>query len=160
MTADLGDLLAIAESTLAGLQTATDHITGFALQFGDEICEIGRQLTIHPELAPAVRAFVERTAPVIASDVRLGRWLGRVYDAAESRSSDTEEYVRALALRSALEFFRDLYRDSVAHDYVAGIETEDTDANLKDWGAQQYLEDIPPGFPPSHVWWHQSLSGK
>ena len=80
--------------------------------------------------------------------------------ATRPRSSDTEDYLQALSMRSALEFFRDLYRDSVAHDRVAGIDIGDTDENLKEWGSQQYLEEIPPGFPASHVWWHQSLSGK
>jgi hypothetical protein len=107
-----------------------------------------------------VDAFVERTAPIIRMDTRLSSWIHRVYDAAESHSSETEVYVGALALRSELEFFRDLYRDSVAGHYVAGIETDETDMNLKEWGAEQYLEEIPPGFPASHVWWHQSLSGK
>jgi hypothetical protein len=160
MSEHLDKLLASAESTLAALQTATDHVTGFALQFGHEIGEIGRQLTQHPELAPRIRAFIERTAPVVVRDLRLGRWFGSVYDAAESRSSDTEDYIQALGMRSALEFFRDLYRDSVASDYIAGIDIEDTDDQLKEWGAQQYLEEIPRGFPASHVWWHQSRSGK
>lgn len=48
----------------------------------------------------------------------------------------------------------------MARDRVAEIAAELTDQSLKEWGAQQYLEEIPPGFPESHVWWHQSLSGK
>jgi hypothetical protein len=160
VTDHIDQLLATAESTLAALQTATEHVTAVALQFGYEIGEVGRVLTQHPEVASKVRAFVERTAPVVGRDLRLGRWFGSVYDAAESRSSDTEDYVHALALRSALEFFIDLYRDSAAHDRVAGLDIGDTDDQLKEWGAQQYLEEIPPGFPASHVWWHQSLSGK
>jgi hypothetical protein len=54
----------------------------------------------------------------------------------------------------------ELYRDSVAGHRVAGIETDETDRNLREWGAEQALEEIPPGYPPSHVWWHRSLSGK
>jgi len=156
MSEHFDQLLASAESTLAALQTATDQVTGFALQFGREIGDIGRALTQHPEHASKARTFVDRTAPIIERDLRLARWIGRVYAAAESRSSDTEDYVDALAMRSALEFFRDLYRDSVARDYVAGIETDFTDENLKEWGAQQYLDTIPPGIPESHVWWRQS----
>ena len=30
---------------------------------------------------------------------------------------------------------------------VAGIETEETDRDLEEWGAMQYLEEIPAGIP-------------
>lgn len=160
MSENLDRLTARAESMLAALQTATDDAARIALQFGDDIGEIGREVTQHPELAPKLRAFIERTAPIIARDTGLMYWFHRVYDAAESRSSETYEYELALSMRSALEFFRELYRNSVARERVMGLETENTDENLKEWGAQQYLEAIPPGFPDSHVWWHQSLSGK
>jgi hypothetical protein len=153
-------ILARAEGSLAELQAATADARRVALQFGREIGEIGRALTLHADLAPRVQAFVARTAPLVRLDPGIWIWLHRVYDAAESRSSDTDEYLRALSMRSALEFFRDLYRDSVAGDYVAGIDIGDTDEQLKEWGAEQYLAEVPPGYPPSHVWWHQSLSGK
>lgn len=161
MNEHIEQLLARAESTLTALQS-TPHSAAkpLALQFGHEIGKIGRELTQHPELGPAVHAFVERTAPIIRTDTRLSSWIHRVYDAAESRSSDTEVYLGALALRSELEFFRTLYRDSAAGYYVSGIETDETDADLREWGSEQYLDEIPPGFPPSHIWWHQSLSGK
>jgi hypothetical protein len=160
MSERFDQLLTSAEATLAALQAATENVPGVALQFGRLIGEIGRTLTQHPELAPKAEAFVARTAPIIRLDPGVWIWLHRVYEAAESRSSDTEQYVQALGMRSALEFLRDLYRDSVASDYIAGIDIEDTDDQLKEWGAQQYLDEIPPGFPASHVWWHQSLSGK
>jgi hypothetical protein len=161
MSEHLDQLMARAESALAALQQTFDgEAAPLALQFGYDVGEIGRQLMLHRDLAPTVRAFVERTAPIIEQDTGLSLWFGRVYEAADSRSSDTESYMRALGMRSALEFFRDLYRESAAGHRVAGIETELTDENLKEWGAQQYLDEIPPGFPPSHVWWHQSLSGK
>jgi hypothetical protein len=34
-------------------------------------------------------------------------------------------------MRSPLDFFRDLYRDSAACDHIAGIDIEDTDDQLK-----------------------------
>jgi hypothetical protein len=160
MNEDFDRLLASAESTLAGLQAIEDQVRGFALQFGDQVGKIGRALTQHPELAPKVRAFVECTAPLIARNLPLGLWIGWVYDAAESRSSDTDDYRDALAARSDLEFFLDLYRDSVARNYLAGIETESTDEDLKEWGAHHHIDEVPPGIPPSHVWWHRSRSGK
>jgi hypothetical protein len=159
MNEDFDQLLASAESTLATLQTTDDQVTGFALQFGDQIGEIGRTVTQHPELASKVRAFVERTAPIVEQDLRLGRWTGWVYDAAESRSSDIDDYRVALGARSDLEFFRDLYRDSVARDYVAGIETDETDQDLREWGAHHRIDKVPPGIPASHVWWYQTRSG-
>jgi hypothetical protein len=157
----LDQLIASAESALATLQSTFDGAAApLSLQFGYDVGAIGRQLTQHSELAPKVRAFVERTAPLIERDTGLSIWFGRVYEAADSRSSETEVYMRALGMRSDLEFFRDLYRDSAARHRIDGIETDFTDENLKEWGAHQYLEEIPPGFPASHVWWHQSLSGK
>lgn len=158
MSEHIDQLLSSAESTLAELQTATEQVTGFALQFGRKIGEIGRMLTQHPELAPKVDAFIEHTAPTVQRDNRLGRWLGRVYDAAESRSSDIEDYTDALALRSELEFFRDLYRGSAAHDRVTGIDIGDTDQLLREWGAHHRIREIPSGIPESHVWWHRNPS--
>lgn len=160
MTERLDRAMSRAEAMLVELQTATDDAVRIALQFGDDVGEIGRELTLHPELAPEVFGFVGRTAPIVARDTGLMFWIHRVYDRAESRSSETYEYVHALTMRSALEFFRELYRDSVAGHAVAGIETEELDQNLKEWGAVQYLEEVPAGYPASHVWWHQSLSGK
>lgn len=151
-------LLASAESSLAGLQTTEDQVRGYALQFGDQIGKIGRAVTQHPELAPKVRAFVERTAPLIARNLPLGLWIGWVYDAAESHSSDPDDYLQALSARSDLEFFLDLYRDSVACNYLEGIETESTDEDLKAWGVHHQVDDVPPGIPPSHVWWYQRRS--
>ena len=159
MSEHLDQLLVCAETTLEKLGTARDRVTAIALDFGHNIGKIGRALTLHPELAPRVRAFVERTAERVRLEARLSLWIHRVYDAAESRSSETDDYVRALAMRSDLEFLRDLYRDSVAGHYVAGIETDGTDQNLREWGAEQDLHDIPPGIPPSHVWWHHRRSG-
>ena len=161
MNDHIDQLVARAESTLIALQS-TPHSAArpLALQFGHEIGKVGRQLAQHLEFGPAVHAFVERTAPIIRTDTRLSSWISRVYDAAESRSSDAEVYVSALTLRSELEFFRDLYRDSAAKHYVSGIETDETDANLREWGSEQNLDEIPMGFPPSHVWWYQSLTGK
>lgn len=161
MSATLDQAMARAESALAALQsTPYEAAAPLALQFGREIGIIGRELTLHPELAAKVRAFVERTAPMVVMATPLSIWFGRVYDAAESRSSDTEIYGGALGMRSDLEFFRELYRDSDARHRVAGIDTEEIDEELKAWGAEQYIEEIPPGIPDSHVWWHQSLSGK
>lgn len=161
MSEHLDHLMTCAESSLVALQSSSDRdAAGLARQFGYGIGAVGRELTQHPELAPEARAFVERTAPIVERDTGLMFWILRVYDAADSRSSETEEYMHALGMRSDLEFFRDLYLDSVARDRVAEIETDETDENLKEWGAQQYLEEIPAGYPASHVWWHQSLSGK
>ena len=151
-------LLARAESTLAELQTSEDQVRGYALQFGDQIGKIGRAVTQHPDLAPRVRAFVERTAPLIARHLPLGLWIGSVYDAAESGSSDPDDYVQALSARSDLQFFLDLYRDSVACTYLDGIETESTDEDLKAWGVHHQVDDVPPGIPPSHVWWYERRS--
>jgi hypothetical protein len=151
-------LLAGAESTLAELQTTEDQVRGYALQFGDQVGKIGRAVTQHPELAPRVCAFVERTAPLIAQHLPLGLWIGAVYDAAESGSSDPDDYLQALNARSDLEFFLDLYRDSVACNYLEGIETESTDDDLKAWGADHQVDHVPPGIPPSHVWWYQRRS--
>lgn len=153
-------LLASAESTLAGLQATEDQVRGYALQFGDQIGKIGRAVTQHPELAPRLHAFVERTAPLIARHLPLSLWIGSVYDAAESHSSDPDDYLRALSARSDLEFFRDLYRDSVAGHYLEGIETESTDEDLREWGAHPHVEEVPPGIPPSHVWWYQTTSAR
>jgi hypothetical protein len=158
MSDHLDQLLNSAESTLVELQTASEHITGFALQFGRKIGEIGRMLTQHPELAQKVDAFIERTAPIVERDNRLGRWFGCVYDSAESRSSDVEDYIDALALRSELEFFRDLYRDSAARNRIAGIDIDDTDQLLGEWGARHRIREIPAGIPASHIWWHRSPS--
>lgn len=158
MSEDFDQLLASAESTLAMLQNAADNATGIALQFGRQIGDVGRALTLHPELSSKASAFVERTAPIVRMDPGIWIWIHRVDDAAESRSSDTEVYMHALKMRSDLEFFRDLYRDSVASDYILGIETDEMDQDLKEWGSHQYIEAIPPGFPDSHTWWHQSLS--
>lgn len=156
MSESIEQLLAAAESTLTRLQTATERALAMALSFGDYIGDIGRELTQHPDLVDKVQAFVERTAPAVRMDPGIWRWIHRVYEAADSRSSETEDYKRALEMRSQLEFFRDLYRDSEAHDYVAGIETEPTDDNLKEWSSQMHLDVIPPGFPTSHSWWYQS----
>jgi hypothetical protein len=160
MSEHFEQLLVRAEATLAKLHTARDRVTAIALDFGDDIGEIGRAWTLHPELASEVRGFVERTAPIVRIDTGLTSWIHRVYDAAQSRSSDTEDHRRALKMRSDLEFLKDLYRDSVAGHRVAEIETAETDQNLQEWGTEQPLDEIPPGFPPSHVWWHQSRSGK
>jgi hypothetical protein len=157
----IDQLIARGEAVLSTLQSAPEEKrTALALQFGYDIGEIGRRLTLQPGLQPLVRAFVERTAPVLENDFYLARWFGRVYAAADSRGSETVEYVNALVLRSSLAFYAELYRDSVAGDGIAGIDIGDTDEQLKEWGAEQYLAEVPPGYPPSHVWWHQSLSGK
>jgi hypothetical protein len=66
----------------------------------------------------------------------------------------------ARRLRSSLELFRNPYRDSIANERVAETETDETDAKLEEWGAERYLEEIPPGYPDWNVWWHQRLSGK
>jgi hypothetical protein len=131
-----------------------------ARSFGDDMYEIGRELTLHSEIAPQVRAFVERTAADVQRCTGLVFWFNRVYRAAEAHSSETLEYSGALHLRSSLEFFRDLYRDSAAGAAVAELETEETDDSLREWAADQYLEHIPDGIPASHVWWHQSQSGR
>jgi hypothetical protein len=153
-------LLARAESTLALLQADTPDAPSLARSFGRDIYEIGRELTLHPEIAPQVRAFVERTAAIVRHCTALVFWFHRVADAAEAHSSETLEYAGALYLRSSLEFFRDLYRDTAADALVAQVETEETDESLREWGAEQYLVDIPAGIPASHVWWHQSQSGR
>jgi hypothetical protein len=160
MTDRLDSLLASAEQMLASLQSIPDDAIARSLQFGRDIGDIGRNLVLHPELAPKVRDFVERTAPLVHHRAGLSFWVHRAYAAGESRSSDTEDYTRALWMRSQLEFFRDLYRGTVAQDAVDEIETDELDQNLKEWGAEMYLDEIPEGIPPSHVWWHQSLSGK
>jgi hypothetical protein len=149
-------ILARAESTLARLQSETPDAPSLARSFGDDIYEIGRELTLHPESAAQVRAFVERTAPLVRLCTGLISWFHRVYRAAEEHGSETAEYSGALVLRSSLEFFRDLYRDSAAADRIAGLETEETDESLREWAADQWLEDMPAGIPTSHVWWHQS----
>jgi len=156
MSESIDQLLSRAESVLTKLQAAVERVANLALEFGCDIGDIGRELTLHPELASKVRAFIERTAPIVRMDNRLTSWIHRVYDAAESRSSDEDDYVRALGMRSDLQFFCDLYRDSVAAYYVSGIEPVETDANLREWSADQYIDDVPPGIPASHVWWHQS----
>lgn len=158
MSDSFDQLLASAESSLAELQVSHDQVRGYALQFGDQIGKIGRAVTQHPELAPRLRAFVERTAPLIARNLPLGLWIGSIYDAAESHSSDPDDYLQALGARSDLAFFLDLYRDSVAQNYLEGIETESTDEDLKEWGVHHPVEDVPPGIPPSHVWWYQRRS--
>lgn len=157
----LDQALARAEATLTALRAMpVEETPPHVLQFGHDIGVIGRELAQHPELAETVRAFVERTAPFVRMETTLSIWINRVCDAAERQSSETEVYTGALAMRSDLEFFRELYRDSAAGDQVVGIETDETDAELKAWGREMYLEEVPAGIPASHVWWHQSLSGK
>jgi hypothetical protein len=97
-------ILARAESTLARLQSETPDAPSLARSFGDDIYEIGRELTLHPESAAQVRAFVERTAPLVRLCTGLISWFHRVYRAAEEHSSETAEYSGALVLTSSLEF--------------------------------------------------------
>jgi hypothetical protein len=156
----LDSLLASAEQTLASLQSVPEDAISLSLQFGREIGDIGCILVLHPELASNVRAFVERTAPLVLKRAGLSFWVYRAYAAGESRSSDTEEYTRALWMRSQLEFFRELYRGTVAQGTVDEIETDELDRNLKEWGKEMHLVEIPEGIPPSHTWWHEGLSGK
>ena len=70
-------------------------------------------------------------------------------------STDPDLYERALYLRSALEFFRDLYRDTAAREFVEGIQTDDIDQQLEQLGRGQHIEAVPAGVPPSHRWWHR-----
>lgn len=152
-------LLARAESTLSALQSNSPDAPSLSRSFGRDMYEIGRELTLHPENAPQVRAFVERTAGLVRMCPALVYWIHRVGDAAESQSSETDVYIGALALRSSLEFFRDFYRDSAASARTTDLDTEEIDENLRAWGREQHLEKIPDGIPASHVWWHQSQSG-
>ena len=147
-----------AEAVLA-LLTPTSSL-GEALAFAHELDDIGRALTLDPGLAPRVRAFVERTAPQIGYGLGLVPWIHFAHEEARSRSSETPYYTRALALRSSIAFFLELYGDSVAHDFVVGIDTDQLDRDLAEWGRVQWLEAVPEGYPPSHVWWHQSMSGR
>jgi len=60
--------------------------------------------------------------------------------------------MHALAMRSELGFFRDLYRDSVAGYRVSGIETDETDDNLKEWAlSSTSRRSRQASVPVSHV---------
>ncbi len=156
----LEQIIARAEQTLGTLTSRDERdLYSEVLQFGIDIGEIGRALVLNPELRPVVAAFVARTEDKVADGARLALWLHRISRAADSRSSETFEYTSALAMRSDLEFFCDLYRDTAARSRVEEIDTSDIDEDLKQWGAVQYLSEIPSGIPAAHVWWHQSLSG-
>jgi hypothetical protein len=162
MEDSLEDRMARAESGLERLLAEhTDDDFAIVLQFGIDIGTIGRALVKHPEIAPQVAAFVARTQDLVARSAKLSLWFYRAQRAADNRSSETDEYTNALAMRSDIEFFRQLYKGSKAESRISDFdgETEVIDKDLEEWGRVQYLESIPDDIPPSHVWWHQSLSG-
>ena len=159
MSERIEDVIARAESNLEEIVAGG----GDALQFGFDIGTLGRAVVAHPPHQPDIAAFAHRTAPLIARSVSELKdsvaWVHRVSYATESLSSDTELYVRALMMRSDLEFLREIYCDTVASSKIAEIDTAEMDANLQEWGRNQYLDSVPANIPSTHVWWHQSLSG-
>jgi hypothetical protein len=159
MTDSLDERMARAEDCLVRLLAEhSDDDFALALQFGIDVGTIGRTLVQHPELAPRVAVFVARTEGLVARSVKLALWVHRVCRAADNRSSETDYYRNALAMRSDLEFFRRLYEGTGAQSRIDDIDVSDIDQDLAQWGRVQYLESVPDDIPASHVWWHQSLS--
>ena len=137
----------------------SDDDFALALQFGIDVGILGRALLRDPTLRPEVDAFVARTSDLVARSAKLALWIHRVARAADNRSSETDYYTNALAMRSDVEFARQLYEGSAqARSRLDDFDLTDVDQDLKEWGRVQYLESVPDDIPSSHVWWHQSLS--
>jgi hypothetical protein len=63
--------------------------------------------------------------------------------------------VQALNMRSDLEFFRDLYGDSIARERLQRIQMEETDADLERLAPHYHIAEVPADIPAHHVWWHR-----
>jgi hypothetical protein len=152
----LEDLMQHAKKALQRLHAASEaDASQGARDFSVAIGDIGRRIYLVPGNVDKVRAFVADTADAVIRSSVIDRMLGSVVDAAEPFNGEPDLYVKALNMRSDLEFFRDLYRDSAAREWVEAIDIEDTDAALERLAPHYYIAETPSDIPPHHVWWQR-----
>ena len=152
----LEDLMEHAKKALQRLRAANEaDASQAARDFSVAIGDIGRHIYLAPGDADKVRALVADTADAVLRSSVIGRMLGSVVDAAEPFNAEPDLYVKALNMRSDLEFFRDLYRDSAAREWVEAIDIEDTDAALERLAPHYYIAGAPVDIPPHHIWWQR-----
>jgi hypothetical protein len=67
-----------------------------------------------------------------------------------------DEWTWVAKRRSAIEFLRELFRDTSFEEFLPFFNTEDIDRmfpNQQEIGGYLPVETIPEGTPPSHWWW-------
>ena len=152
----LEGLFAQARDALARTRVATGvEARALALDFGMAIGRIGRRLFVDPARAAEVRDFVGDTAAAIVGHPKLWMWFDAVDDASEPLNAEPDLYIKALRMRSDLEFFREMYRGSAAGQIVDGLDTDEADARLEKLAPHYYVADVPDDIPREHVWWHR-----
>ena len=67
-----------------------------------------------------------------------------------------DEWTRVSIRRSAIEFLRELFRETSFAEFLAFFNTDDIDKmfpSKEEKGGYLPVENIPIGIPPSHWWW-------
>jgi len=142
---------------LANSYTISSDEQGRAVNaFGSTIAALGRWLVRHPEDSATIGAVVEELGKKIDDRTPLGRWFMTVYRASESHEFRTYELEQAFELRSDLQFFIDLFRGKITHNWVEQDDMDSLDERIRDTAdatGPSGLVPTPPDIPPHHVWW-------
>lgn len=122
-------------------------------EFMIEVHAIGRAWPA--QLGGDERSFLDETAPLLA-DPRspLWMWLAEASGRIRPMEDDDDQLAGALDDRSALQFLLDLYRETAAADVVAGVETDDLDAEIREVCRHFRVPPPPDGIPRTHWWWY------
>lgn len=103
-----------------------------------------------PPKPPELEAFIADTAGCLyEAESGLSSWLFHVQGRCPE---DDGSYRSILRDRSAAQFLRDLYKATEAFDYIAELDTESFDQDIRS-RADQYNVGTPPRGVPRHHWW-------
>lgn len=102
---------------------------------------------------PRVQAFAAETAPALDA-LPLSAWHRALARAAEPLTGEDEHYVAALAFRSDVELFKQLYAP-LAPGAMYDLDMSELDETLAELAPSYAAPVVPADIPPSHTWWRR-----
>ncbi|HLK99974.1 MAG TPA: hypothetical protein VK539_05280 [Myxococcaceae bacterium] len=154
----LQELIATTRKDLNDLRRSSDVYESGAME---ELMYDAYRLAIQLSASPEARADVtlrqllaEASSVIEERNVDLSYYPWTVVR--QFRTSwEANEWEQLCIARSGIEFFMELFRESVLAERVAGIDTSEIDEFIRESGGEGHLPDeaIPPEIPLSHWWW-------
>jgi hypothetical protein len=120
--------------------------------------DVGLMLALCPELrsSPDLRRFLDESADALEQVfVKLHAFPLEATGDYEALW-EANEWREVCRLRSGVQFFIDLYRDTGFAPFLEGIDTTFFDDWVREWGGRQGYaldDERPRGTPSSHWWW-------
>jgi hypothetical protein len=106
--------------------------------------------------SPELHAFLDEAAPELMEEhVSLLFYPGSLIREFQ-RTWEQDEWEQLCRRRSALQFFLDLFEDTMLAPFIHEIEIDHLDEEIRDWGNREGFlspSEIDPRIPHSHWWW-------